>query len=144
MSEEDITVIRDAIAAFNRGGVEAALEYVDPDVEWVGPPDWLEERVYRGHDGVRKVASLWTDNFDDFRLDLERTIDAGDHVIALMHQRATMKRVGGEIEGPVAWVFHTRAGKAIHVDVYFSWEAALDASGLETQGSEASPREEMA
>jgi hypothetical protein len=64
MSEEDAKVLRDAIAAFNRGGVEQALGYFDPSVEWIGPPEWLEERLYEGHDGIRKVAALWTESVD--------------------------------------------------------------------------------
>jgi ketosteroid isomerase-like protein len=123
--------VREVIAAFNRGGVEAALAYFDPHVEWIGPPEWLEERLYRGHEGIRKVASLWTEHFDEFRLDLDRTIDCGDHVLALLYQRARIKGSEDEIEQLVAQDYELRDGLATRVHVYFSWEAALKATGLE-------------
>jgi len=70
MSQEEVTAVSDTITAFNSGGVEAALEYLDPNIEWIGPPEWLEDRIYEGHDGMRKLASLWTEQFDGYRLDL--------------------------------------------------------------------------
>ena len=130
MSQENVQVVRDAIAAFNRGGVEAALEYVDPTIEWIGPPDWLEQRIYSGHDGIRRLASVWTENFDDFRLDLEKAIDAGDHVVALGCQRARIKGSDDRIEQPVGYDWEVRDGKGTRVQVYFSWEEALEAAGL--------------
>ena len=91
MSQENVEVVRDTLAAFNRGGVKAALDYFDPSIEWLGPPEWLEERLYKGHDGIRKIAAVWTENFDNYWLDLEKTIDAGDRVIALVYQRGRIK-----------------------------------------------------
>lgn len=130
MSQSEVTTVREVLAAFNRDGVEAALEYFDPNVEWIGPPEWLEERLYRGHDGIRKVASLWTEHFDEFRLDLDRTIDVGDHVIAFLYQRARIRGTDDEIEQLVAQDYQVRDGKATRVHVYFSWEAALEAARL--------------
>jgi ketosteroid isomerase-like protein len=130
MSQENVEVVRDTLAAFNRGGVEAALDYFDPSIEWLGPPEWLEERLYKGHDGIRKIAAVWTENFDDYRLDLERTIDAGDRVIALVYQRGRIKGSSNEIEQPIGYNWEIRNGKGVRVQVYFSWDKALEAAGL--------------
>jgi hypothetical protein len=54
--------VRNTIEAFNREGVEAALAYFDPDVEWLGPPEWLEEHLYKGQDGIREIAAVWGEN----------------------------------------------------------------------------------
>ena len=96
----------------------------------IGPPDWLEQRIYSGHDGIRRLASVWTENFDDFRLDLEKAIDAGDHVVALGCQRARIKGSDDRIEQPVGYDWEVRDGKGTRVQVYFSWEEALEAAGL--------------
>jgi ketosteroid isomerase-like protein len=130
MSEENVEIVRDTLAAFNRGGVEAALDYFDPDIEWLGPPEWLEQRLYKGHDGIRKIAAVWTENFNDYRLDLEKAIDAGDRVIALVYQRGRIKGSGNEIEQPIGYDWEVRDGKGIRVQVYFSWAEALKAAGL--------------
>jgi ketosteroid isomerase-like protein len=130
MSQANVEIVRDTIAAFNRGGVEAALEYLDPDIEWLGAPEWLEESLYKGHDGLRKLASYWTENFDGYRLELERVIDAGDRVVALGYQRARIKGSDDPIEQPVGYDWELRDGKGTRVQVYFSWEEALEAAGL--------------
>jgi ketosteroid isomerase-like protein len=130
MSREDVRVAHDAIAAFNSGGVEAVLEHFDPNVEWIAPPGWLEDHLYMGHDGIKKIASLWTEHFDEYRLDLYRTIDAGDDLLALLYQRARIKGTCDEIEQPVAYDWELHDGKATRVHVYFSWEAALEAVEL--------------
>jgi ketosteroid isomerase-like protein len=130
MSEQNVEIVRDTIAAFNRGGVEAALEYFDPDLEWIGPPEWLEDRIYRGHDGIRKIASVWTENFDEYRLDIDRVIDAGDHVVVLLYQRGRIKGSADQIEQPIGYDWEVREGKGTRVGVYFSWDEALKAVGL--------------
>jgi hypothetical protein len=45
MSRENVEIVRRTIEAFNHGGIAAALSYFDPEVEWLGPPEWLEERL---------------------------------------------------------------------------------------------------
>ena len=130
MSQENVEIVRETLDAFNRQGVEAALAYFDPEIEWVGPPEWLEQNLYKGHDGIREIASVWTENFDEYRLDLEKAIDAGDHVLALVHQRARIKRSGDWIEQAIGYDWEVRDGKGIRVQVYFSWEQALEAAGL--------------
>jgi ketosteroid isomerase-like protein len=130
VSKENVEVVCDAIAEFNRAGIEGALDYFDRSVQWFAPPEWLEDRLYEGHEGLRRVASVWTENFDEFRLDLETAIDAGDHVVALIHQRVRIKGSDSGIEHRVAWDCEVRNGKIESVHTYFSWEEALEAVGL--------------
>jgi ketosteroid isomerase-like protein len=124
------------LEAFNRGGVDAALHYLDPDIEWWGPPEWLEERLYRGHDGVRQLASFWTQTFDEYRIDLDEASESGNTVLALCHQRGRMKGSGDQIEEPIAYIWEVHNEKATRVDVYFSWEAAVDAANRAARHSD--------
>jgi uncharacterized protein len=128
--EENVEIVRRTLDAFNQHGVEAALAYFDPEIEWLGPPEWLEKNRYRGHDGIREIASEWTENFEGYRLDAERAIDVGGPVLVLAYQRGRIKGSGDEIESPIAYVWELRDGKGIRVQVYFSWEQALEAVGL--------------
>jgi ketosteroid isomerase-like protein len=131
MSQQNVEIVSDVIAAFRRAGVEAALSYFTPNVEWFAPPEWPEDRLYEGYDGLTRVASLWTENFDHFELELDRTIDAGDHVVVLLYQRGRIKRGSGEVEHRIAWDCELRGGKIARVWAYFSWEEPLKAVGLE-------------
>jgi ketosteroid isomerase-like protein len=130
MFDDDVDLIRRTLAEFNHGGVEAALGYFDEDVEWLAPPEWLEEPVYRGHDGIRRIASMWTENFDDYRLDPERFLDGGGQVVALVFQRGRIKPTGDWIEQAIGYVWRVQDGKTVRVQVHFSWDAALEEAGL--------------
>jgi ketosteroid isomerase-like protein len=130
---ENVEVVRRTLEAFNREGVEAALAYFDPEVEWLGPPEWLEKHLYKGHDGIREIAAVWGENFDEYRLDLEEAIDAGNgHVVVLVHQRGLIKGGGGPIEGRIGYDWEVRDNKGVRVQVYFSWEEALHAAGVDS------------
>ena len=131
MPERSADRLRGLLDAFDSGGVEAVLTYVDPEIAWYAPPEWLEDRIYRGHDGIRKLASHWAGNFDDYHLDLERVFELdADRAVALVYQRGRIKGGGAQVEQPVGYVAEFRDEKLIRMDVYFSWEAALDAAGL--------------
>jgi ketosteroid isomerase-like protein len=120
-----------AIHAFNEGGVESALEFFDPNLEWVAPPEWLEDRLYKGHDGLRRLAAYWTQLFDDYRLEPERWMDVGeDEVVLLLHQRGQIKGSGDPVDGPIGYMAQIRNGLVTRVNIYFSWEQTLEAAGL--------------
>lgn len=116
-----------------RDGIEAALRYFDPDVEWL-VPEWPEGETFQGHDGVRRAYGLMGDVFDSYRLDLEKIIDCpGDHVVLLLHQGGSIKGTGSKIEQQLAYDVEVRDGLAIRVLVYTSWDnPALKAVGLES------------
>jgi ketosteroid isomerase-like protein len=131
MSEEIAAPLRGAIEAFNDEGVDAALEFCDPEIEWWAPPDWLEDRLYRGHEGVRELAAFWSEQFDEYQLKAEKFIALGDdQVLALLHQRGRIKGSGDPVEQQVGWIARIREGKLAEVHVYFSWGATLEAAGL--------------
>ncbi len=82
-------------------------------------------RPRRRADGVGHLAEI----FDDYRLDLEEIIDAGDHVVALVTRRGCIKRSGDPIEQRIGYDWTIRNGKGVRVQAYFSWEDALAAAG---------------
>ena len=131
MSEENVAIMRAAFDAFNRGGIEAALEYFAPEVEVIRP-EWIEGGLFRGHDGIRRIASTWTEHFDEFSVPLESVIDAGgDHVVALFTQRGRIRGTGSWIEQPIGWDCQVHDSKIVHVHAYLSWEEALKAAALD-------------
>ena|SRR5215211_966330 len=131
MSRENVEIMRRAIKAFSDEGIDAALEYCDPEIEWWAPPEWLEDRLYTGHEGVRELAAFWNQQFDQYQQDAEKFIDlGGDQILALLHQRGRIKGSGNRIEQPIGYIAHIRERKLTEVHVYFSWETTLEAAGL--------------
>jgi ketosteroid isomerase-like protein len=131
MSQENVEIVRRTIETFNVDGVEATLQYLDPKVEWLAPPEWLEERLYKGHEGIRRIASQWIDNIDGYRLDPERFIDTGDAVVVLLFGHGRIRGSAVPIEQKLGYVWEVRNRKGVRVQVYFSWEEALEAAGFE-------------
>jgi ketosteroid isomerase-like protein len=130
MSQANVEFARRFFDTFNREGVEAVLTYFDPEVEWLAPPEWLEEHVYEGHQGLRKLAAAWGDNFEEYRLDFERLIDVDDgEVLVLVYQRGRIKGSDAGIEHQVGFEWQLRNGRIARVRVHFSWEDALEAAG---------------
>jgi ketosteroid isomerase-like protein len=133
MGQENLEVVRHAIDAFNREDVEGALEYFHRKVEWLGPVERPGEH-YKGHRGIRKLASLWGENFDEHRLDVERLIDVGDEVLVVAYERTRSKGSSETIEQQIGYVWRVRdGGKAERVQTYSSWEAALEEVGMSEQ-----------
>jgi hypothetical protein len=53
MSEENVEIVRAANEAFLVGDVEAALDALDPEIEWHATVGGIDEgRVYHGRDEV--------------------------------------------------------------------------------------------
>jgi ketosteroid isomerase-like protein len=117
--------------AFNRRDVEAGLELVHEDVEFVAPTAAManEGKPYLGHAGMRKyyddVASVW--------LELEvtpteiREVDDAVLVLGRVYGRAG----GGYIQdSPAQWVMRFRAGRISSIRVFTNRSAALAEVGL--------------
>jgi ketosteroid isomerase-like protein len=116
---------------FSSDGIDAALSHVHPDITWHAPPEWLERSVYVGHEGLRDLAASWSQNFEEYRLSVERTVDLGDQrALALLRQRGRIPDSGVEVEQAVAFIGEVRDDRIARVDVFFSWEAGLEAAGL--------------
>ena len=132
MSQENVNVVVNGIVeAFNTRGLEAALAYAHPELAWYAPPEWLEKQVYRGRQGLRELAESWGQNFDEYRLDLERVVDlGGNRGLALLVQCGRIKAGGTPVELAVGWIVEVLDGQLARVDVHFSWESALEAAGL--------------
>ena len=124
-------LLRGLIESFGSGGVDEALVHLHPEILWNAPPEWLEQRVYSGHEAIRELASYWMAQFDDYRLDLDRTIELDDgRAVALLHQLGRIRESGTEVKQEVGWVGVSEDGLLKRIDVYFSWEATLEAAGV--------------
>jgi ketosteroid isomerase-like protein len=131
MAQGNADRLRAMIEDFDAGGVDASLEHIHPEITWNAPPEWLEKRVYYGHDGIRELAASWEEIFEEYRLEIERLVELDpDRAFALVYQRGTIRGSGDEVEQAVAFIAEIRDGLVFRVDVFFSWEAGLEAAGL--------------
>ena len=133
MSRENVEVVRRVSAAFQRGDLDAVFREVDPAVEWdfTRTDTWLEEQVYRGFDEITDFFRRWTDGWDDWHFEIQRVVDAGDRVVAVIHDEAHGKSTGLKVEREFAQVWSINSeGKVTRIDLYDRVPEALAAVGL--------------
>jgi hypothetical protein len=58
MSQENVEIVRRCCEAFNRGDFEAALDALDPAIEY-GLRHFPDGRGYQGREGVREAFRIW-------------------------------------------------------------------------------------
>jgi len=57
--EKNLEIVRRAIKAFNREDLDQALEWADPEIEWVVARDHPDAATHRGRDAVAAYLREW-------------------------------------------------------------------------------------
>ena len=132
MSQENAQLAWQASRAWNDGGADALIGYLDPDVEWHPPSESMEPGIYRGHDGVRDYLGRLAEVFGDARTEPLEVIDVDDdRVIVVVRSIAHSEHVATEITADWAWLITVGPNnKAIRVDAFTDKPQALKAVGL--------------
>jgi ketosteroid isomerase-like protein len=132
VSQENVDFVRQASRAWNDGGLDALLEYLDAEVEWLPPQESMESGIYRGHDGVRDYLGRPGEIFQDARLEPLEVIDVDDRrVIAVVRLTARSGHSEAEIIADWAWLVTVGANrKGRRVQTFTSKAQALKAVGL--------------
>jgi ketosteroid isomerase-like protein len=122
--------IREMFDAFNREGIEAALQHLTQDVVWHSFPEWPGQDKYEGWDGIRKLTEEWTENFDEYSWDVEEVDDRGAGVLLLGIHHGRSKGAGMPISQEVAGWFTGFDAQLRNNEARFftSWEAAREFS----------------
>ncbi len=108
MRSPDCDTVLRAIAAYNRGDVDALCEFMAPDVELRPPVSALRGVAYRGHEGVRQWFADLDESFSRVRIEPIELTDLGGLVLAL----TSFEAKGGESEVE----FDSELGLLLEVD----------------------------
>jgi ketosteroid isomerase-like protein len=133
MSQENVEIVRRSIAAFNAGDFEAALLNVHPDVEWLTNPAAPDMGLFRGHDGLRRLAAMLEDVLGEVRMEPDEFLDVDDHVVVLGRLHVVGATSGVATDSYRAWVYTLREGDIIRQLTYVERAQALEAAGLSQQ-----------
>jgi ketosteroid isomerase-like protein len=131
MSEENVEIVREGYERFAATG-EFVVGLATDDFVWdmSNFHGWPEQQVYKGVDGAGAFLSTWLEAWEDWELELEALLDAGDKVVALVRQRGTSKAAGMPVEMSFAQVFTVRDGKQARMEMYSDRAEALEAAGV--------------
>ena len=101
MSARDLDLVREAFAAYERGGVEALAQHFHPDFEGVVPPELsAEPDTYRGREGLRRYFALWEEQISDLDIAVEQLIDNDDAIVVLARISGRGRGSGVPVELP--------------------------------------------
>jgi ketosteroid isomerase-like protein len=155
MSEENVEAIRELFDRFGEiefaqlrealetssSLVEAALkmgdlgqwhlDHLDPEVELDASamPTMPEGNRAQGHQGWFEFWRSWLIPWDRFEYEAKRWHDAGDCVVVESVQRGWLAS-GPEYSTPINNVWTFDGGRVILMQMFITWEEALEAAGL--------------
>jgi len=131
MSQENIEIVRRAYEAWNRRDFDETIAHIDPDVDWgfEGASRFPgTEASYQGHEGVREFWRVFIEPWTDFRIEIEKTYDAGEAVVVFVVFHG---KVGGiELSEPFGHVIWVRDHRCVRFRSFDDRKAALEAAGL--------------
>ena len=121
---------RAAYEAWNRGDIEAALEYAHPDVRFVQDARIPGAVDLQGREAVKSWLKSFYETWEEFQLTLERVESRGDRVLILARIRAKGRMSEAHVEQRIGHVFTVRDRLTTEWRSYADPEEALEAVGL--------------
>jgi ketosteroid isomerase-like protein len=123
---DNVELVRQLWSAFERGGIEAALEIADPDVAW--EPYGGGGVVYHGHDGLRAYMEERRARGEQTDARLYSAFAKGDYVVARGEVR--IRGEHGVVTMQPGWLYEFRDGRLVRFRGFPTQEAALREAGL--------------
>jgi ketosteroid isomerase-like protein len=130
MSQENIDRVKRGFEAFTRGDLDTAFEFIDPSFE-------INDRVVpeanpseRGPDALIANVRLVWDAFGEVAWEPREIVDRDDLILVRVHMSAKGHHTSLPIEEDVGHVYTMRDGKAVRLDIFRTWDSALEAAGL--------------
>ena len=123
MSQENVEVVRSIYRLWSEG--QSVRHLIDPDLDYVNPPNAVESGTRHGRSALNKVLDVYA----DFRVEAERFVDAGEHVVVIGTARGTAAS-GIEAQWRQGYVWTVRDGRATRFRWFNHPEEALKAVGL--------------
>jgi ketosteroid isomerase-like protein len=131
MSAENVEIVRLGYDEFLATG-ELVERITAPEFVWDMSTfhGWPERQTYEGPEGTREFLTDWVGAWLDWRLEVRELIDAGDDVVAILHQSGRSKTTGLEVDMDFAQVWTIKDGKQTRMRMYADPDEALRAVGL--------------
>ena len=126
MSEANVEIIKRGFDAYLRGDVASATAIYADDIVF----NPAEEAPIHGREAVLSYLRRWEDPWDEYELQAEEFIGAGDCVVVTIHVRARGAASGIEVDARSHQVYTLRDGKLVRMDEFLDRDEALDAAGL--------------
>jgi ketosteroid isomerase-like protein len=130
MSQKNLELVRRMQEAFLSSEPDRALAFLAPEVEW----DVRERpggQVWHGPSGVRRAMTEWSGAWEEWELETERYLEAGEgRVLVLWRERGRGKGSGVPTDQRGGILVTVGDGLILRGRLYLDQQAALKAAGL--------------
>jgi uncharacterized protein len=129
---DHIKLVESAFEAWNRGDVDAFVDYTSEDVAWLEvsgrPEGGTSERF--GRDRLRRSLESLFDAWESYHLEVERIEEAADRVVAVVREIARGRTSGLEVDGRWGYLITVEDGLIVRIEAYRDAAQALQTAGL--------------
>lgn len=118
---ENAAFIRGLYSAFSRGDLDGIRAAFAPEIIWREAEDFPYDggNPYMGPDAV--LAGVYTrlvNEWDGFSEELEKVLDAGDHVVTTGYYAGTYRETGENVRAEFAHVWEISEGRVVGFKQY--------------------------
>ena len=108
----------------------AMADMLDPEVVWFGTHGGLDEsQVLRGPAAVLEYMLEIQEPWEEFGVEIEQVIEAGDAVVVFMRETGRARHGGPEVQNDTAMIFKVRQERVVEITGYLDRDEALRAAG---------------
>ncbi len=130
-ASDNVALLRATTAAYARGDWEAAAEALHPDIDWdFTATDWPDQGRSRGRDEVLRFFRRFLGAWDDYQVEFEEFIPAGDDVVVFVREGGVGKGSGVRVEHAWTQIWTVRDGRLVRFRGFSDRDEALAAVGL--------------
>ncbi len=131
MSQENVEIVREVIARFNRDGFLPDAHF-DPDVELSNIRESPLPGPYRGYEGLKEWREGVFEVIEEGRFEIGDPIDVDEADLVIFKQRllGRAKHTGLEMDFDCTTVFWFREGRIYRSESFTNHSEALEAAGL--------------
>ncbi len=129
MSKENVEVVRAIYRALNDDDWDAVYRLVDAEFEATFQRG-LMAGTHTGRDSVRAILEDQRAAFDTWVIEIERLVESGDQVVAVVRMRLRPKDTDAEIQNRNGWIWTIRDGLALSMRGFPNPDDALEAAGI--------------
>jgi uncharacterized protein len=110
----NLVIVRDHYAASTRGDLQAMMADVSPQVRWTEMQGFPCAGTWIGPQAVAdNVFAVLGAQWDGYRFELERLVDAGETIVAIGSYRGTFRATGKPMQARVAHVWQLQDGRIV-------------------------------
>ena len=132
MSEENVAVVRRVFATWAESDFEAFFSMAQPDIKvYPRPEEPGVKPCYEGWEELMEYLINWFSGWDEYTLEAERFIDAGDHVIVDVREVGFNRQSGIRVSENFAHAVKLADGKVAEWRMYGPVSEALEALAIE-------------